>query len=139
MIRVLLADDHVVVRRMLRQLIELEGDLVIAGEAGDGCEAVRLAYDRKPDIAIIDLQMPGGDGLEATSRICERSPETAVLILTMHDSAAAIAGAFERGARGYLLKSEATEHLVAAIRTVTRREQVYMTPSIAAIVESDRR
>jgi DNA-binding NarL/FixJ family response regulator len=117
-IRVLLADDHAVVRLMLRKLIEHDGTCVVCAEASNGEQAVRLACQWHPDVAVLDISMPVMDGLGAARQIRVRSPATAVLIVTMH--AALHSGDLARaaGAQGLLRKSDAVEHLTAAIHTV---------------------
>ena len=120
MIRVLLADDHGLVRRMLRQLLEREGDIAVCGEAADGEAAVQMLGECTPDVAVLDLSMPGLNGLEAAQRIRALRPDTKVLIVTIHDSERLVEAAFAAGAGGYLLKSEAPDHLLAAVRALAR-------------------
>lgn len=117
-LRVLIADDHPVVRGGLRALIETLEGLEVAGEAGDGETAVREAQLLRPDVVLMDVRMPGIDGVEATRRIRAAVPETAVLILTMYDDDATVFTAMQAGARGYLLKGAGQEEIVAAIRAV---------------------
>src|SRR5258707_8776345 len=106
-IRVLLADDHVVVRRLLRGLIEDGLGCAVCGEAADGAEAVRLAKDLNPDVVVLDISMPEMDGLEAAKRIRVRSPATPVLMITIDDTEQSVRLALAVGARGYILKNEA--------------------------------
>jgi DNA-binding NarL/FixJ family response regulator len=113
--RLLLADDHEIVRRNLREIIEFKTDCVIVGEAVDGVEAVSLAKELAPDIALVDISMPGLDGLDAARRILKESPQTKVLILTMHDAAPIIAKIQQTGIHGYVLKSDAPKVLPQAI------------------------
>ncbi|MGQ9584136.1 MAG: response regulator [Anaerolineae bacterium] len=117
-IRILLADDHVLVRQGTRELLEREPDLVVVAEADDGQQAVALAAELQPDVAVLDAAMPGVNGIEATRRIKAAFPNTAVLILSAYDSDAYLFAAFEAGARGYLLKSSPAQELVWAVRTV---------------------
>lgn len=126
MIRVLIADDHVGVRRMLRQLLEEGGDIMICAEAADGEEAVRLAAETSPDVAVLDLIMPGMNGIEATQRIRGRCAATEVLIVSLHLFEEAWRFAEKAGALGYLLKSEAPDHLVRAVRTLAREHRAYV-------------
>jgi DNA-binding NarL/FixJ family response regulator len=126
--RLLLADDHEVVRRNLREIIEFKTDCVIVGEAGDGFEAVRLAKEFTPDIALLDVSMPGLDGLDAARQIRRESPETKVLILTMHDAGAIISKIQDSGVHGYLLKSEAPKGLPLAIETLLHGQPFFGLP-----------
>lgn len=123
-IRILLADDHVVVRQGTRQLLELEQDLEVIGEAGDGEEAVQLAAQLKPDVVIMDVAMPKMSGIEATKQIKALLPSVAVLVLTGYDYDEYIFSLLEAGAAGYLLKSVSGDELVGAIRAVHAGEPV---------------
>lgn len=116
--RLLLADDHELVRKNLREIIEFRTDCVIVGEAVDGLQAVQLAKEFAPDIALVDISMPGLDGLDAARQIRKESPHTKILILTMHDAASLIAKLQEAGVDGYLLKSEAPKGLPLAIESL---------------------
>jgi NarL family two-component system response regulator LiaR len=129
-IRILIADDHAVVREGTRQILEHEHDMEVVGEAGDGEEAVSLATRCTPDIAIIDIAMPRVDGIEATRRIKAECPSLAVLILTAYDDDQFIFSLLEAGAAGYLLKSVRGRELVDAVRAVYAGESV-LHPSIA--------
>jgi NarL family two-component system response regulator LiaR len=129
-IKVLIADDHAVVREGTRRILEQEPDMVVVGEAGDGDEAVNLATSLKPDVAIIDIAMPRMDGIEATKRIKAARPSTNVLILSAYDDDQFIFSLLEAGAAGYLLKSIRGRELVDAIRAVYSGESV-LHPSIA--------
>ena len=117
-IRILLAEDHVVVRQGTRQLLECEEDFEIVGEAGDGEEAVRLAQEVKPDIVIMDVAMPKLSGIEATRQIKAILPATSVLVLTGYDYDEYIFSMLEAGAAGYLLKSVSGDELIGAVRAV---------------------
>src|SRR5262245_10355685 len=124
--RILLADDHVVVRDGLASLLSAEGFEVV-GTAQDGREALRLATQLKPDIAVLDLGMPVMSGLDASRAMMESCPETRVIILTMHFEGPYVIEALRAGVRGYVVKTQATEHLVAAIREVAEGS-VYLSP-----------
>jgi DNA-binding NarL/FixJ family response regulator len=129
-IRILIADDHAFVREGTRRILEQEPDLEVVAEAGDGEEAVRLASDLKPDVAIIDVAMPKLDGIEATRRIKALCPEVAVLVLSAYDDDQFVFGLLEAGAAGYLLKSVRGHEIVDAIRAVDAGESV-LHPSVA--------
>jgi NarL family two-component system response regulator LiaR len=129
-IKILIADDHAVVREGTRQILEQESDLDVVAEAGDGEEAVRLAGSSKPDVAIIDIAMPKVDGIEATKQIKALYPATAVLILTAYDDDQFVFGLLEAGAAGYLLKSVRGHELIDAVRQVYAGESV-LHPAIA--------
>jgi DNA-binding NarL/FixJ family response regulator len=131
-IRVLLADDHVVVRRLLRGFIEDGSSCAVCGEATNGAEAVRLAVDLDPDVVVLDISMPEMDGLEAAQRIRIRSPATPVLMITVDDTEESVRRALAAGARGYIVKSEAGEHLKAAVLVLARTRQPYFTPQLTA-------
>jgi DNA-binding NarL/FixJ family response regulator len=123
-IKILLAEDHVVVRQGTRQLLEREQDLEVIGEAGDGEEAVRLASQLQPDVVIMDVAMPKLTGIEATRQIKALLPSVAVLILTGYDYDEYIFGLMEAGAAGYLLKDVSGDDLIHAIRAVYAGEPV---------------
>jgi DNA-binding NarL/FixJ family response regulator len=123
-IRILLADDHVVVMEGTRQLLERESDFQVVGGARDGEEAVKLATELKPDVIIMDIAMPKLNGIEATKAIKARLPSTAVLALTAYDYDEYILALVEAGAAGYLLKSVSGDRLVAAVRAVYAGEPV---------------
>lgn len=129
-IRVLIADDHPVVRDGTRNLLEREPDMEVVGEAGDGEEAVRLASQLKPDVAIIDINMPKMNGIEATKQIKTTLPGTAILILTAYDDDPYVFALLEAGAAGYLLKYARGSQVVDAIRAVRAGESV-LSPSVA--------
>jgi DNA-binding NarL/FixJ family response regulator len=128
-IRILLAEDHAVVREGIRRVVEQEADFEVVAEAGDGEEAVRLATECSPDVVLIDVVMPKLNGVEATKRIKESCPGVAVLALSAYDDEQFIFGLLEAGAAGYLLKSTHGRKLIAAIRAVHEGESV-LHPSI---------
>jgi DNA-binding NarL/FixJ family response regulator len=123
--RLLLADDHEIVRRSLREIIELKTDCLIVAEAIDGIEAVQLAKQFAPDIAVVDISMPRLDGLDAARQIRQHSPQTKILILTMHDAGPLIAKIRETGVDGYLLKSEAPKGLPLAIDSLLNNKTFF--------------
>lgn len=129
-IRILIADDHAVVREGTRHILEQEQDLEVVAEAADGGEAVELATELKPDVAIIDIAMPHVDGIEATRRIKELCPGIGVLILSAYDDDQFVFSLLEAGAAGYLLKDVHGRELVDAVRAVHAGESV-LHPSIA--------
>ena len=124
-IRILLVEDHVVVRQGTRQLLEREQDLEVIGEAGDGEEAVRLASQLKPDVIIMDVAMPKLSGIEATKRIKALLPLTIVLVLTGYDYDEYIFSLLEAGAAGYLLKDVSGDELTSAVRAVYAGEPMF--------------
>ena len=130
-IRVLIADDHPVVRRGLAALLGTLAGFEVVGEAADGDSAVREAQVTRPDVVLMDVRMPGCDGVEATRRIRAVAPRTAVLILTMHDDDATVFTAMQAGARGYLLKGAEQEEIVAALRAVVAGQAIF-GPGIAS-------
>jgi NarL family two-component system response regulator LiaR len=123
-IRILLADDHVLVRQGTRELLEQQEDMEVVAEAGDGEEAVRLAASRRPDVVIMDISMPKLNGIEATQQIKARHPATAVLVLTAYDDDQYIFALLEAGAAGYLLKDVQASELIKAVRSVHAGESV---------------
>lgn len=126
MIKVLLADDHGIVREGLRRIVEESGDMEVVAEAADGRDALRQVETAVPDVAVVDISMPGIDGLEVVGRLKDSHPGLPVLILTMHEEAQYIVRAIEAGAMGYLTKQSAPEQLVTAIRKVFQGQR-YMT------------
>ncbi|MFO7251305.1 MAG: response regulator transcription factor [Actinomycetes bacterium] len=129
-IRVLLVDDHPVVRMGLRGMLEHDPGIVIVGEAGSGDEAVALARALAPDVILMDLRMPNGDGVSATRRILAERPEAKVVVLTTYETDQDIVPAVEAGATGYLLKDTSREDLIAAVAAARRGETV-LSPSVA--------
>jgi two-component system, NarL family, response regulator NreC len=131
-IRVILADDHLIVRQGLRMVLEKE-HIEVLGEASDGLEAIRLIKELLPEIAVLDLDMPGLDGLSVLREAARVSPQTRTIILTRHMEEPYAVEALRIGARGYVLKTQASTDLVAAIRHVDRGE-VYLSPKISNAV-----
>ena len=129
-IRILIADDHAVLRDGIRHILELEQDLKVVAEASDGQEAVRLATSLNPDVAIIEITMPELDGIEATKQIKTLCPDITVLILTAYDDDQFVFSLLEAGAAGYLLKSVRARQLIDAVRAVHAGESV-LHPSVA--------
>jgi DNA-binding NarL/FixJ family response regulator len=129
-IRILIADDHAVVREGTRRILEQEPDMEVVGEAGDGEETVAMATSLKPDVAIVDISMPKMDGIEATKKIKAVTPSVNVLILSAYDDDQFIFSLLEAGAAGYLLKSIRSRELLDAVRAVYSGESV-LHPSIA--------
>lgn len=134
-IRVVLADDHPLLREAIRSTFERQEDIEVVGEAGDGEEAVKLSSELKPDIVIMDIVMPNLNGIEATKQIRKVSPATAVLILTAYDDDRYVVGLLEAGAVGYMLKSARGQVLVDAVRTVCAGESVLHPAIIAKIIK----
>ena len=129
-IKILVADDHAVVREGTRQILEQEPDMKVIAEAADGEEATRLAVELKPDVAIIDISMPNVDGIEATKQIKALSPGIAILILSAYDDDQFVFSVLEAGAAGYLMKDVHSRELVDAVRAVHAGESV-LHPTIA--------
>src|SRR5271167_3504678 len=123
-ISVLLVDDHTLVRRGFRRILQDEPDITVVGEAGDGAEAIRLADDLHPKVIVMDCAMPGMNGLEATRQILSSHPQALVLMLSMHPEETLVRQALEAGARGYVLKNAVDLELGVAIRRVARGETV---------------
>ena len=123
-ITVLLADDHAIVRRGFRRLLEDDPDLAVVGEASDGDEAIRLAADLKPRVVVMDAAMPNTNGLEATKAISEKFPSIAVLMLSMHAEQTLVRQALAAGAKGYVLKNAMDLDLAAAVKRVAAGETV---------------
>ncbi len=135
-IRILLADDHPVVRDGLRALLEREVDMAIVAEAADGRETVLLAEEQSPDVVVMDLAMPLMNGIEATRRIVTRDPHTAVVILSMHQDESYVLGALNAGAKGYLLKDSMRKEVSEAIRAVARGRS-FLTRKVSSILQED--
>jgi DNA-binding NarL/FixJ family response regulator len=125
MVRILLADDHAVVRRGLRALLEARQDFEVCAEASNGREAVELALHHKPDVAVLDISLTQINGIEVTRQIRKEMPATEVMIFTLHDSEAEIRDVLHAGARGYVLKSEADEQIVRAVESLSRHHAFF--------------
>jgi DNA-binding NarL/FixJ family response regulator len=134
-ISVFLVDDHSLVRRGFRRMLEDDPGLAVIGEAGDGHEAVEAVASLKPDVVVMDFALPSMNGAVATRRIRELSPKTAVLMLSMHEEATYVRTCLEAGARGYLLKNAMDLELVSAVRKVAAGEQV-LDPRLGRIAEN---
>jgi two-component system, NarL family, response regulator NreC len=134
-IRILLADDHNILRDGLRLLLERQGFVVVA-EAEDGREAVRLAEEHRPDVAVMDIAMPHLNGIDAARRIVETCAPTAVVILSMHDDESYVIRALNAGARGYLLKDSVKADLIAAVNAVTQGHS-YFSPKVGQLLQED--
>ncbi len=125
MVRILIADDHEVVRSGLRAILEKHEGWEVVAEAQDGKEAIAKTIETKPDVAIIDYSLPLINGIEATRQICARVPEAEILIFTMHESDVLVGAALDAGARGYLLKSDANQFLIAAVEALARHQPFF--------------
>jgi len=132
MVRILIADDHAIIRQTLRQFLEGRPDWQICGEAANGREAVDLATRLQPDIAVLDLSMPGLNGVDATMQIRRASPTTRILIFSMHEGEVLARRILAAGAHGFLLKSDATTHVEAAIEALLQGA-TFLTPALAPL------
>lgn len=137
-IRVLLADDHAVVRQGFRLILSSQEGIEVICEAGNGREAVELAVRHRPDVAVIDVSMPELNGIEATRRILEQCPQTRILALSMHKDAVYVREILRAGARGYILKDSVDAEFVQAIRALSRGEG-YLSPAVSGAVLDDYR
>jgi DNA-binding NarL/FixJ family response regulator len=135
-LRILLADDHTVVRQGLRKVLEERPDWVVVAEAGNGRDAVKQAEELKPDVAILDVAMPLLNGIEATRQIVKRSPGTRVLVLTMHSDEAYVNQILKAGATGYLLKDSADVDLIQAVAAVSQGKS-FFSPGVARLMLDD--
>ena len=135
-LRILLADDHTVVRQGLRKILEERPDWEVVAEAGDGRDAVRKAEEIKPDIAIVDIGMPLLNGVETTRQIVKKSPSTRVLVLTMYSDEVYVNEALQAGASGYLLKEAADADLLNAVGVVSQGKS-YFSPGVAKVMLDD--
>ncbi len=136
LLRILLVDDHDLVRQGLRSMLEAQGGWTICGEATTGLEAIEMSKLLRPDIAIVDIHMPGMDGLQATRQILAANPQIEVLILTLDETEAVVRAATEAGARGIVMKSDAAYELVAAMTALSRHEPFYATKASSILVQS---
>lgn len=136
MIRILLADDHAVMRSGLRALLQQQDGLQVVGEASDGREAVALAESASPDVVVMDLTMPNLNGVEAARQITSKFPQMAVVILSMHSDEAYVLRALKAGARGYLLKESAEADLISAIRAV-QQGKAFFSPAVSKVLVQD--
>jgi two-component system response regulator NreC len=134
--KILLADDHNVLRKGLRRILEEQSDLEVVGEASDGRQAVSLAQSLKPDVVVMDIAMPLMNGLEATRQILQKGSGPNVLILSMYSDENYVVQVLPAGARGYLLKDSAEEDLITAVRTVAKG-QPFFSPKIAKLLLGD--
>ena len=136
MTRILIADDHDVVRSGLRTILEAHPNWEVVAEAADGKEAILKAIETKPDVAVLDYSLPLVNGVEVTRQIRARLPRTEVLIFTMHDNETLIEELLKAGARGYLLKSDARRHLIAAIEALAVHKPFFTARVSEALLES---
>ncbi|MEN3325156.1 response regulator transcription factor [Mariniflexile soesokkakense] len=135
-IKILLVDDHRILRDGIRNVIEKNASMLVVGEAKDGREAIKLSNQLKPDVVIMDIAMDGLNGVEATRRIVQENPETRVIALSMHSNRRFIIGMFKAGAYGYLLKDCDSEELIKAIKTVAINQK-YITQNISSVILSE--
>jgi DNA-binding NarL/FixJ family response regulator len=135
-VRILLADDHALVRAGVRRILDAEPDLTVVAEAADGAEAVELARTTTPDLAVLDISMPRMTGLQAAREITRRAPSVHTLMLSMHDNEQYFFSALKAGACGYVLKSAADEDLVAACRAAARGEAFLYTGVASTLVRN---
>ena len=134
-IRILVVDDHAIMRDGIRALLGLHGDIEVVGEASEGKEAVEKAQKLTPDVVIMDIAMPRMDGLEATRRIRKKNPKTKILVLTQHDNKEYILSIIKAGASGYILKRALGSELVSAIRAVQQGDSFLYPSAAAALIE----
>lgn len=137
-IRILLADDHAVVRQGFKMILSAQSDMEIVGEAGNGREATELAEELKPDVVVMDVAMPELNGIEATRRLSSSLPHTRVIALSMHKDSVYVREILKAGARGYLLKDSPAGDLVSAVRAVAQG-QSYLSPAVSNAVLDDYR
>ena len=135
-LRILLADDHTVVRQGLRKVLEERPEWEVVAEAGDGREAVRLAEETKPDVAILDVAMPSLNGIEAVRQIARKVPATRMLVLSMHADEAYVTQMLRAGAAGYLLKDSADVDLLQAVEAISAGKS-FFSPAIARVIADD--
>src|SRR5690242_15846079 len=135
-IRILLADDHAVVRQGFRLILNQEPDIEVVGESGHGAEAVQLALQLRPTLTIMDIAMPQVNGVEATRRIIEAAPDARILILSMHKDAVYVRESLRAGAKGYLLKESIDQDLLRAVRAVANGDG-FLSPEVSGTVLQD--
>jgi two-component system response regulator NreC len=135
-IRILLADDHIIIRSGLRLLLEQQPDFKVVAEAGDGREAVELVSKQHPDVAVLDIGMPQLNGIEATQQIADKAPQTQVVILSMHSDEGYVLRALKSGAKGYLLKDSAEGDLIEAIKAV-HQGRTFFSSEITKMLVAD--
>ncbi len=135
-LRILLGDDHAILRSGLRKILQERGDWEVVGEAGDGRETVRQALELRPDVVILDIGMPLLNGIEATSQIARRLPDVRILILSMHANEAYIVQALGAGAKGYMLKDAADTELIRAVSAVAGGKS-YFSPAVSKVMLDD--
>jgi two-component system response regulator NreC len=135
-IRILLADDHKLMRGGLRVLLEQQGDLMVVGEASDGREAVALASSLKPDVLVMDIGMPNLNGIEAAAQITQSQPQIAVVMLSMHSDESYVLRALKAGAKGYLLKDSAESDLIRAVHAVADGKS-FFSPAVSKVLLDD--
>jgi DNA-binding NarL/FixJ family response regulator len=136
MVRILIADDHEVVRSGLRRILEAQQNWEVVAEAGDGKEAIEKAIVTKPDIAVLDYSLPLANGIEVTRQIRLRNPRTEILIFTMHDNETLVQELLKAGARGYLLKTDAKRHLIGAIESLVAHKPFFTAKVSETLLES---
>ena len=135
-VRILLADDHTVMRAGLRLLLERHDNFEVVGEAADGREAVEIAAAQKPDVVVMDVAMPHLNGVEAARQILSRNPDTAIVMLSMHSDESYVLRSLKAGARGYLLKDSAEADLIAAIQDIVEGRS-FFSPGVRALLKED--
>jgi DNA-binding NarL/FixJ family response regulator len=135
-IRILLADDHAVVRDGVRALLEKQPDMIVVGEAADGRETVQLAEEQLPDVVVMDIAMPNMNGIEATRRIVASNPRTAVVILSMHQDESYVLRSLKAGAKGYLLKDSLRSDVIEAVRSVSQGRS-FLTKKVSRMLQED--
>jgi two-component system response regulator NreC len=135
-IRILLADDHAIVRQGFKLILNQQPDMEVIGEAGDGVETVRMVLELQPTLTIMDIGMPRVNGVEATRRIIENCPDCKILILSMHKDAVYVRETLRAGAKGYLLKESIDEDLLRAVRAVAQGDG-FLSPEVSGTVLSD--
>src|SRR5512140_3161210 len=135
-IRILLADDHTVVRDGLRALLEKQSDMVVVAEAADGRDSVLMAEEQLPDVVVMDIAMPNMNGIEATRRILAACPKTAVVILSMHQDESYVLRSLKAGAKGYLLKDSLRSDVIEAVRSVAQGRS-FLTRKVRSMLQED--